>query len=335
MKKTLLSAVLLSATITFQAQSFESFTLSGSETYWDGSDLSGTSNGSGLFDSTFVENDLEFFNQYDTTYGAIYGYWSQGWAFSNQTSDSAQGYAGLYSSFAGGANNGSNYVIGMNGSEINVANGQEAYIINANITNNNYAASSMQNGDSFAKKFGSPYDANGNLDGTNGEDWFLLTIKGFDAQGNLTDSVLFYLADYRFQDSTQDYIVKNWTNIDLSSLGAVNRVSFSLSSSDVGQYGMNTPGFFAMDDIAISYTGINENISKTINAFPNPTTDLIHITTPESGTLKVYSQQGKLLYSKNVNKTTSTLDVSNFSNGIYIVKFETINQIKQTRFVKF
>lgn len=334
MKKVLLSAV-FAATISAQAQSFESFSLQNNETYWNGSDYSGYSNGSGLFDSTFVENNLEFWNQYDTTWGAIYGYWSNGWAFSNETSDSTQGYSGLYSSFAGGASTGSNYVIGMDGSEITVQNGLSAYFLNLHITNNNYAASSMQNGDNFAKPFGSPNDASGNPDGTNGEDWFLLTIKGVDAQGAVVDSVLFYLADYRFSDSTQDYIVKNWTNVDLSTLGPINKITFSLSSSDVGQYGMNTPGFFALDDITLSYTNINKNALSSINAYPNPAHNFITINTPKNGFVKILDGQGRIVYSKNTFNSITTIDLSSLISGIYFIRIETENTIEQTRFIKY
>ena len=57
----------------------------------------------------------------------------------------------------------------------------------------------------------------------------------------------FYLADYRSTDSAHDYIVDDWTWVDLSGLGTVDRIEFTLSSSDVGSFGMNTPAYFAMD----------------------------------------------------------------------------------------
>ena len=94
-----------------------------------------------------------------------------------------------------------------------------------------------------AKKFG----------GASGDDpdWFVLTIIGKDSQGLVTDTVDFYLADYTFADNNQDYIVDTWEYVDLTSLGAVESLEFTLSSSDVGQWGMNTPGYFAMDNLII------------------------------------------------------------------------------------
>ena len=97
----------------------------------------------------------------------------------------------------------------------------------------------MLNGDGFAKKFG----------GASGddEDWFLLTIEGFDSSNVSIGTVEFYLADYRFADNGQDYIVDEWTKVDLSGLGAVKKLEFSLTSSDNSYGYMNTPAYFAAD----------------------------------------------------------------------------------------
>ena len=65
----------------------------------------------------------------------------------------------------------------------------------------------------------------------------------------VTGEVEFYLADYRFADNGEDYIVDTWEYIDLSSLGAVKSLEFGLSSSDVGDFGMNTPAYFALDTV--------------------------------------------------------------------------------------
>ncbi|MCK4822507.1 DUF4465 domain-containing protein, partial [bacterium] len=72
---------------------------------------------------------------------------------------------------------------------------------------------------------------------------------GVDSAG-VTSLIDFYLADYRFTDNSLDYIVKGWTWLDLSGFGNdVIGLQFALSSSDVGQWGMNTPAYFALDDV--------------------------------------------------------------------------------------
>ncbi|QZT38126.1 DUF4465 domain-containing protein [Halosquirtibacter xylanolyticus] len=99
----------------------------------------------------------------------------------------------------------------------------------------------MEEGDSFAKKFGGDQ-------GTD-PDWFLLTAEGVDEKGDLISTTSFYLADFRFKDDTKDYIVKDWQWFDLTSLGEVAKVRFKVTSSDVGGYGMNTPAYFCIDNI--------------------------------------------------------------------------------------
>ncbi|WP_083904825.1 DUF4465 domain-containing protein [Rhodopirellula sp. SWK7] len=110
------------------------------------------------------------------------------------------------------------------------------------VTNATYAALSMQNGDSFAKKFGAPSGDD--------PDYLLLSVFGIDDSNQaLNTSVEFYLADFRFDDNSLDYIVDQWTTLDLSSLAGASSLHFNLSSSDVGAFGMNTPGFFAIDNL--------------------------------------------------------------------------------------
>jgi len=109
------------------------------------------------------------------------------------------------------------------------------------VTNNNYTYYSMLNGDDWAKKFG----------GSSGddEDWFALTVTGKDASESIVGAVDFYLADYRFSDNSQDYIIDTWQFVDLSSLGIVKSLEFTLNSSDVGDFGMNTPAYFVIDTV--------------------------------------------------------------------------------------
>ena len=97
----------------------------------------------------------------------------------------------------------------------------------------------MLNGDQFAKKF-------------EAGDWFKLTITGKDSNGVVTDTVDFLLAD-----GTD--IVDAWTWVDLSGLGEVKSILFSLSSSDTGAFGMNTPSYFALDSINDPEQGDGDN----------------------------------------------------------------------------
>ena len=91
----------------------------------------------------------------------------------------------------------------------------------------------------------------GGSEGTD-PDYFLLKIKGIGSTGEEVGVVEFALADYRFEDSASDYIVDQWTRVDLSSLVGARKLQFGLESSDVGEFGMNTPAYFALDQVILS-----------------------------------------------------------------------------------
>ncbi len=201
-------------------------------TYWDGSDLSGGfSSGNGYFVNS---------------YNAQYHSWS-GFTFSNMRDTVTAGAANQYSAVTGGGYYGSaNYAVGNDYGNakvrlINDANGKP--VTGCYVTNATYAYLSMKNGGDFgAKKFGG-------VSG-NDPDWFRLTVKGYRSGSLTTDSVDFYLADFRSGDNSKDYFVKDWQWLDLRGLGNVDTIQFFLASSDTNQYGMLTPAYFCIDEFA-------------------------------------------------------------------------------------
>ncbi len=207
------------------AANFDDLTLA-SESYWNGSDESGG----------FTSGVVDFNNNYNAAWAS----WD-GWSYSNTTDTTTPGYTNQYSAYTGGGQGGSsNYGVAYTGGAVPpTATLPAAMIVNsAYITNTTYAALSMRDGDAFAKQFGGSSG--------NDEDWFLLTITGKNGAAT-TGTVEFYLADYRFADNDLDYIVDEWTQVDLSGLGAVTSLEFTLTSTDNGAWGMNTPAYFAMD----------------------------------------------------------------------------------------
>lgn len=202
-----------------QIANFEDLAL-GAGSYWNGSDSSGD----------FASGSAWFDNYYDS------GYWD-GFAYSNRTDTVSTGMDGQYNAIAGCGQGGSaNYAvgfIGFYGTLPRMVLDEPAIVSGLYVTNNNYAYYSMLYGDAFAKKFGS-------------DDWFLLTITGRDALGNVTDTVPFYLAN--FMDGKSE-IVNDWQYVNLASLGVVKSVEFGLSSSDTAPWGMNTPGYFVIDTV--------------------------------------------------------------------------------------
>ncbi len=246
MKKKLLllvfSSILLLAPAAFAAMAtFDDLTLA-PNSHWGGagSGETGFTNGDAYFPHTSGSNS-----------------WS-GFVYSNINNTATAGYTNQFAAYTGTDVSGSgNYALSYipldwkggtykpipQTASFGAVTGEDynSTISGAYFTNTTYAYLSMSTGDQFAKKFG----------GTSGDDpdWFKLIIKGIDNGGNYTGTVDFYLADFRFADNSKDYIVDKWTWVDLTGLGKVVGLEFSLASSDNSAYGMNTPAYFAMDNL--------------------------------------------------------------------------------------
>ena len=297
---------------------FENLTLS-SESYWDGSDMSGLHNNS-VFTTNFSSGDYNFSNTYDTTWGAASGYWSSGWAYSNMTDSTTSGFTNQYSAKPGGGHpiGGPNYAIGKPNSTIVFNN---PIGLSINITNSTYAANSMRDGDAFAKKF------------TNADqDYFKLHIYGY-SNGSIADSTEFYLADFTHSDSTLDYIVTDWQYVELLP-GPYDSVSFDLSSSDVGAFGMNTPAYFCIDNVGNFPLSSNNITQEIINIYPNPSSDFIYINRKESDnyTISLFNILGEIIIDKKIN--LQQLNLSNLPNGQYFLKIESESGIINEKILK-
>lgn len=317
MKKLLFSFAFASSLATMNAQQFnvdfESLTLVQADTFYNGSDNSG-----GFTLNNGTSNSATFSNVFTDFGGGFYGW--NGFSYSNVTDITTEGYGNQYASYAGsGANASAKYAVFYPTGIITLQN--VAQVDSVKLTNTTYAALSMLNGDAYAKQFGSTMDANGVDDGTNGEDFLRVWIIGMDNQMVATDSVEFYLADYRFSNNSQDYILDAWTNVHLSSLGLVKHLAFKFESSDVGQWGINTPTYFAMDDLHFTNVLATSEISADeVQVYPNPVKNALHVK-GLNGELTVRNVEGKVL-STQTHTLNTTLDFSTYESGIYFVSIE-------------
>src|SRR5262245_175379 len=196
----------------------EDLPLSGPNTFYNGADGAGG----------FTSRGARFNNSYNATFGA----W-EGWAYSNVVNTTTPGFTNQYAAYnlpGGGGDGSPQYAVAFAGvPAIDLPANTRPQAVR--ITNTTYAALSMRDGDAFAKKFGGPTG--------NDPDFFRLTVEGRDAAGALLGSLDFYLADYRFSNNSLDYIVSQWTTVDLTGLPAgTRRLTFALTSSDNGQFGM-------------------------------------------------------------------------------------------------
>jgi hypothetical protein len=188
---------------------------------------------------------VHFSNSYTFDTQLNYGYWT-GSSYSRVNAGNLAGFENQYAAKPGiGSDGSAHYAVVYNSfsGDAVVTFGAQIQLSSIDVSNTAYTYFSMRDGDPFAKKFGG--------DSGNEKDFYKLEIQGFRGTA-ATGSVDFFLADYRFDNNSQDYLVDQWTRVNLSSLGPVDSLQFALSSSDVGQFGMNTPAYFAMDRIEFS-----------------------------------------------------------------------------------
>lgn len=336
MKKNHLLSLMLLCALNSSAQlfvsDFETFTLSPNSYYED------------TTSAPFSTQNASFQHRY-SKFGASW-YWTGGFAYTN-VNDSANGsYLNLYGVKAyKGYNASSKFVVGQDRSVIQLASVQNT-VDGFYVTNTTYAYKMILLGDTangISRKFG---DTTGTGSGTTiaqgaYPDYFKLTVKGYNNGQISSDSVVFYLADYRFQNNALDYIVDTWQWVNTSSLGEVDSLKFWMYSSDVGQFGINTPLFFALDNFTSKglIIGVDEiGGIEGLVVYPLPFQDQITVSAAEnfsSGTkLNIIDLQGKHIFSSELNASKTTFDLSNLPSGLYLLEILNAENTKRVKLIK-
>jgi len=255
-------------------------------------------------------------NQY--TDAGSFDFWS-GWVISNLTDTITPGFINEASAYAGSGFNGSdNYAVCYAPSQgfihSTVLGGEASGLY---ITNSTYTALSMRDGDAFAKKFGGSSG--------NDPDSLVVSFHAFYKGVRSVDSVLVYLADYTFEDNSKDYILKEWSYVDLSELGMADSIQCTMYSSDIGAFGINTPTYFCVDNVAIDILYANENLENHARprVYPNPARDYIYLDGLDHSAIRIYNSFGQCV--KASNDFNGSLDISDIAPGRYFIKIR--NQV--------
>lgn len=310
----LLLAIFLFAGFAAKAQiaTFEAQTLVKADTYYV--------NYSNPFnDAGFDDNNIHFPYVWDTSFG---GTWSTGFAYSNKRDSVTSGWFNQYSAKALTGYNGSDkyavYWSGYGDPRCIRYNGkQEFKPVGCYVTNSTYTFNSLRDGDFVGKKFG----------GVTGHDsdWYYVAVHGYRNGVLLPDSLKFYLADFRSPDSTRDYIIKDWTYWNLNAMPVVDSLYFTLHSSDVGAFGINTPTYFCLDNLQVAMpTGLTTTQKSVAKIYPNPATDrlFIELNDPSIRSARVLDASGKmLLHQENIGNRFE-FELNNLIPGMYFIKLE-------------
>ena len=172
-----------------------------------------------------------------------YGYWG-GFTASNRTDLSQTGLDAQYTAATGCGYDGSiqyavAYTMGVQ-TDVYATDGQLHTVTGCYVTNNLWTYQDILQGGYGEPPYGGPTG--------NDPDWFKVTATGKNANGQTVGTLDFYLADFRFANNEEDYVLNTWEWFDLSPLGNVATISFSLSSSRGSGYNMITPAYFCMDN---------------------------------------------------------------------------------------
>lgn len=185
-----------------------------------------------------VVNDMLFSHQVDVPiYGTSLGSIWFGFCPSkvNDAADYSDDWTNhQWASIAGGGVNGPNspYVVACwntgdaNSCTMRLADHGVFYPDDLYITNTTYGYYAMKNGTPFSRAFGP-------------DDRCMLEITGY------LNGVKKYATVEVFLANGTD-ILNTWKSIEVSKLGTVDTIVFTMTSTDSGQWGMNTPAYFCI-----------------------------------------------------------------------------------------
>lgn len=312
-----------------QTISFDTFTLTTNSYYKDSTGTDFTSNG------------VTFRYNWNTSWG---GYWESGSAYTNMLDTSNGSYTNLYGCIPGVAFGGNNYATVQSGAVIAMSNTTTA-VSGFYITNTTYAWKEIKKG-GFGRKFGDTTGTGSGISIPQGQypDWFKILVRGYRGGNLLTDSVEFYLADYRPTGTVNDYVVKNWQFVNCISLGQVDSLTFEMKSSDNNAFGMKTPAFFSMDNFTIQSTVGIEELSNTsnISLFPNPTKENLFLNFESTSTSElniiVFDITGKILQQNTIQNSVGEnqlkINTEDYEAGIYFIEINDGSNSKRIKFIK-
>lgn len=273
------------------------------------------------------DNGLAYFPcYYDTSWG---GLWDSGIVYSTMRDSTTSGYLNKYAArpYTGVDSSFGYAVVWEKSNKVRLTGAAIGKPVKGfYATNSTYTYLAIRDSYFNAKAFDSG-------------DWFKLEIRGY-LNGQLkADSVDFYLADYRDADSSKHYIVGDWRWVDLQSLGAVDSLLFTLSSTDTaGGFGMNTPAFFCMDNFTTFENVSVKNVPAQFAAkvYPNPAINTLYVEVADKAIshARVIDMSGRIVGEYTVLGSRVEINTSAFVPGIYTLQLSAGHQIATTRFVK-
>lgn len=142
-----------------------------------------------------------------------------------------------------------------------------------------------------------------------------LTVTAHGVAPDKTEkTVEFDLASYANGNLT---INRSWSYVDLSELGTVDEIYFTMTTTDVGDYGANTPLYFAMDKLTVKESASNALNMPSVGEAAITYDRASHIVRVQGADFAMITDvAGSIVMSGE----SSEFDISGLGAGVYIVK---------------
>lgn len=124
------------------------------------------------------------------------------------------------------------------------------------------------------------------------------------------------------------YTTDDWTWVNLE----VNTEYYALA---IGQNADNEWGDLSIVEFSTLASSITSNHLATFQIHPNPASDLLHISTfAGDKQVEVLNLLGQTIYNETVADENITLNVSDWTNGIYMIRIKSDEGIATQKFIK-
>lgn len=310
MKKILLISAAISAAISSEASSLEPATfegmLSSAESYWNGSETA-----EDYTSGTFKSGSFIFSNRFNHEWGN----WGA-CAYANLTGNVYTTWTNpeeqLFNALGGGHESDTYgvafYSTWDGDTVVDIDVDEDGVVVPGMwITNSAWVVNAILNGDGMS----GPFEQG---------DKFTAVVTGI-APDNSKTEARFLLADYTSDDSAEHYYVSDWRWMDLSGLGNVKQLLFSVESTKANEWGITTPCYFCFDDLGANPTAVEAIDADTADFQICKIGNEMSINGSVSNfTATAYSSDGKLLAKSHTNNGHTALSIEN--SGMTIIRIQ-------------
>ncbi|WP_166382297.1 T9SS type A sorting domain-containing protein [Polaribacter sp. 11A2H] len=144
-----------------------------------------------------------------------------------------------------------------------------------------------------------------------------------------------------FEKEVATTMANTWETLtfDYTAINKANTYDKLVIIFDNGTEGDGSANFtFYIDDVVLfnsATAGVNDNALSNVSMFPNPTSNRLNITAQNMiKSAAIYNLLGKQVMSLEINKNNESIDVSNLSSGIYLIKCSINSVFATAKFIK-